>query len=161
MGVHKILIYSRGLSNFIATNMGKSMHTKSIYHKLRKKYINAKSAIALAFFSRVDVATAAATSATGTALATIVGYDPWTWVFGGIGAAIVYVKKEVTTRLDAITNGMISVMLAGLVSPGVSAYLSTKFSIPLSNPYPVAFILSASWPWIVPTLTSIIKFGGK
>lgn len=142
-------------------NMGCPMTTKSIYSTVRKKYINARSALALAFFSRVDVAAAAATSATGTALATMVGYDPWTWVFGGFGAAIVYIKKEVTTRLDAITNGMISVMLAGLVSPGVSAYISTKFSVPLSNPYPVAFVLSASWPWIVPTLMSIFKSGGK
>jgi hypothetical protein len=145
----------------MAITMGCPMTTKSIYSTVRKKYINARSALALAFFSRVDVATAAATSATGTALATIVGYDPWTWVFGGVGAAIVYIKKEVTTRLDAITNGMISVMLAGLVSPGVSAYISTKFSVPLPNPYPVAFILSASWPWIVPTLMSIFKVGGK
>lgn len=135
--------------------------TESYIKRVRKKYLTFKNVVVLAFFSRVDVASAAATSATGTALATVAGYDPWTWVVGGLGAAIVYIKKEVTTRLDAITNGMISVMLAGLVSPGVSIYLSTKFSIPLSSPYPVAFLLSASWPWIVPTLMSIIKFGGK
>ena len=134
--------------------------SRSMSDNLRKKYSRYKrvrSAFLLAFSSRVDVATAAATSATGTALATVGGYDPWVWVVGGLGAAIVYVKKEVTTRLDAITNGIISVMLAGLVSPGITHYLITKFSVALPNPYPVAFLLSAPWPWIVPTLMSVIR----
>lgn len=132
------------------------------YPRVRKKYLSVRNTILFALTSRVDVVTAAAaTSATGTALATISGYDPWVWVVGGLGAAIVYVKKEVTTRLDAITNGVISVMLAGLVSPGITHYLIDAFSVALPNPYPVAFLLSASWPWIVPTLTSVFRAGKK
>lgn len=123
--------------------------------------MNFKNALFLAFFSRVDLATAAVTSAAGTTLATMTGYDPWTWVVGGLGAAIVYIKKEVTTRLDAITNGIISVMLAGIVAPEITYYVAAKFSVALNNPYPVAFILSASWPWIVPTVLSVLKFDKK
>ena len=138
------------------------MTNDSCYLRVRKKF-TVKNTLVLAFFSRVEIATAAAASATGTALATATGYDPWTWVVGGLGAAIVYIKKSGTTRVDAITNGVISVMLAGLVSPGLSHYLATKFSLSFSNPYPVAFVLSASWPWIVPTIMSVIKpiSGGK
>jgi len=146
------------------------MTNESRYLRVRKKFTVKNmlvlaffSRVVLAFFSRVEIATAAAASATGTALATATGYDPWTWVVGGLGAAIVYIKKSGTTRVDAITNGVISVMLAGLVSPGLSHYLATEFSLSFSNPYPVAFILSASWPWIVPTVMSVIKpiSGGK
>jgi uncharacterized membrane protein YdcZ (DUF606 family) len=138
------------------------MTNESCYLRVRKK-LTLKNTLVFAFFSRVEIATAAAASATGTALATVTGYDPWTWVVGGLGAAIVYVKKNVTSRLDAITNGVVSVMLAGLVSPGLSHYLATKFSLAFSTPYPVAFVLSASWPWIVPTIMSVIKpaSGGK
>ena len=135
--------------------------TESYIKRVRKKYLTFKNVVVLAFFSRVDVASAAATSATGTALATVAGYDPWTWVVGGLGAAIVYIKKEVTSRLDAITNSVTSVMLAGLVSPAMTQYATTKFNLPFSNPYPMAFIVSASWPWIVPTLMSIFKSGSK
>lgn len=133
---------------------------RNVYSRILKRCLNFRNAIALAFVSRVDVAAAATTSATGTAIATMAGYDPWTWVFGGMGAAIVYIKKEVTTRLDAITNGIISVMLAGLVSPGVTHYMVKEFSFALTNPYPMAFILSASWPWIVPTLVALITRTG-
>lgn len=138
------------------------MTNESCYLRVRKKF-TVKNTLVLAFFSRVEIATAAAASAAGTALATATGYDPWTWVVGGLGAAIVYIKKAGTTRVDAITNGVISVMLAGLVSPGLSDYLATKLSLTFSNPYPVAFVLSASWPWIVPTVMSVIKpiSGGK
>ena len=135
--------------------------TESYIKRVRKKYLTFKNVVVLAFFSRVDVASAAATSATGTALATVAGYDPWTWVVGGLGAAIVYIKKEVTSRLDAITNSVISVMLAGLVSPAMTQYAATKFNLPFSNPYPMAFIVSASWPWIVPTLMSLFKSDRK
>jgi uncharacterized membrane protein YdcZ (DUF606 family) len=133
--------------------------TDFYFKRIRKKYITWKNMVMLAFFSRVDVASAAATSATGTALATVAGYDPWTWVVGGLGAAIVYIKKEVASRLDAITNSVVSVMLAGLVSPALTDYASHKLSLSLTSPYPVAFILSASWPWIVPILMSVFKVG--
>ena len=135
--------------------------TDFYFKRIRKKYITWKNILVFAFFSRVDVASAAATSATGTALATVAGYDPWTWVVGGLGAAIVYIKKQVTSRLDAITNSVVSVMLAGLVSPALTEYAAAKFNLPFSSPYPMAFIVSASWPWIVPTLISVFKSGGK
>lgn len=137
------------------------MYITLVYRRLRRKYVNARNALALAFLSRVDVSTAAATSAAGTAIAAVGGYDPWTWVIGGLGAAIVYIKKEVTSRMDAITNSAISVSLAGIVSPELTAYAVAKFSIPITSPYPLAFMLSATWPWIIPAMASIIKVNVK
>ena len=106
-------------------------------------------------------AAAVVTSVLGTYIAQILGSDPWTWVFGGIGAAIVYVKKDSTSRLDAITNGIISVLLAGLVAPELAQYLGDKVSPMLTNPYPPAFLLSAAWPWILPSLEILIQASSK
>lgn len=131
------------------------------FKRVRKKYRTLRTIFIFGILHRVDIATATTTSVAGTALATVAGYDPWTWVVGGLGAVIVHIKKEVTSRLDAIANGAISVMLAGLVSPGLTNYVITTFSISLPNSYPMAFLLSASWPWIVPTLLAVLKPGKK
>lgn len=107
-----------------------------------------------------EVATLAS-AATGTAVSTLVGVDPWPWIIGGIGAAIVYVKKASASRYDAAMNGVISVSLAGLVAPPFSAFLGDKVSHALSTPAPVAFLLSASWPWVIPALAAIAGVASK
>ena len=122
----------------------------------RKKYVNARLVLALCFLSHACAAIAASAPAKGAQLV----YDPWTWVVGALGAAIVYIKKDVTTRLDAITNSIISVALAGIVAPELTTYMAARFEITIS-PYPLAFLLSASWPWIIPILSSLLKFGSK
>lgn len=124
----------------------------------RKKYVNARLALALCFLSHAcaAVAVSASTPASGAPLT----YDPWTWVVGALGAAIVYIKKDVTTRLDAITNSIISIALAGIVAPELTTYMAARFEVTIS-PYPLAFLLSASWPWILPILSSLLKFGSK
>ncbi len=123
----------------------------------RKKYVNARLVLALCFLSH---ACAAATVTTAPASGAHLIYDPWTWVVGALGAAIVYIKKDVTTRIDAITNSLISIALAGIVAPELTTYMAARFEITIS-PYPLAFLLSASWPWIIPILSSLLKFGSK
>ena len=83
-------------------------------------------------------------------IADISGHDPWTWIIGGFGAAIVYVKKPAVTRSDAIINSMISVFIAGLISPTISVWFFNKMDLGTVNPYPLAFILSSAWPWLMP-----------
>ena len=77
-------------------------------------------------------------------------HDPWTWIIGSFGAAVVYVKYKPNSKADAVINGFISVMIGGLVSPYLATYLGDHYDKSLSNPYPLAFLLSAFWPWVVP-----------
>lgn len=129
---------------------------------------SAQKLLLIALTQRIELAMAASTAASAAAsTATVLvaveygAYDPWTWVIGAFGAIVVYIKKEATTRIDAIANSAISVVLAGLLSPGITHYIGIEFSVHLSNPYPVAFLLSAAWPWIVPALLSLGKPGKK
>lgn len=100
---------------------------------------------------------AAATAVTAGATAVATGVDPWPWVIGGFGAAIVYVKKPSSSRPDALINSMISVMIGGIVSPLAAAAVSEYLSPKLANQYALAFILSSIWPWLVPALMTKIK----
>lgn len=101
--------------------------------------------------------------AAGTIAASFGKTDPWVWILGGFGAAVVYVKNPPTTKSNALINGMISVLIGGLVSPPVASYCAQHYDPTLASPYPFAFILSAFWPWIVPALLRRIQtmFGGK
>lgn len=118
------------------------------------KGMRARIAIVLVFLLQTCIAYAASSAASSPS------YTPWTWVVGALGAVIVYIKKDVTTRLDAITNSIISIALAGIVAPELASYMSSRFDATFS-PYPLAFLLSASWPWILPVLSSLLKFGSK
>jgi hypothetical protein len=83
--------------------------------------------------------------------------DPWVWVLGGLGAAVVYVKNPPATKSNALINSMISVMIGGLVAPPCAAYCSQHYDQTLASPYPFAFVLSAFWPWLVPALIRRIQ----
>lgn len=85
------------------------------------------------------------------------GQDPWTWVIGGFGAAVVFVKRPAPSKLDAVVNSMISVCVAGLVSPSLALYVANHVDPALGNPHPIAFILSSLWPWLMPIALSKLK----
>lgn len=95
---------------------------------------------------------AAATAATAGATAALTGIDPWPWVIGGFGGAIVYVKKPASTRLDAAANSLISVIIGGIVAPFAASMAAEYVSPKAANTYAFAFVLSAAWPWLVPML---------
>lgn len=100
---------------------------------------------------------AAATAVTAGFTATAAGVDPWPWVIGGFGAAIVYVKKPATTRFDAMANAVISVMIGGFIAPIASAYAAKHWDPSLDAQYAWAFALSVLWPWLVPAAFSYMK----
>lgn len=102
-------------------------------------------------------AAGAATAATAGVAATAAGIDPWPWVIGGFGAAIVFVKRPSLTKADAIINAMISVMIGGIISPWAAAGVAFYVTPNLANSYALAFILSSLWPWLVPIATAKIK----
>jgi MFS family permease len=80
------------------------------------------------------------------------GIDPWPWAIGGFGAAIVFFKKEKVKDSDVIVNSAISIAAGGLVAPLLAGVLAHYTSPELYQPYPLAFILSAVWPWAIPLL---------
>lgn len=117
-----------------------------------------KRLLALALLTRWESG-AAATLVGGAAgiTAGLTGFDPWTWVIGGFGAAIVYVKKPATSKLDAVINSIISVGIGGLISPTAAILLATHVDKSLGNPHPIAFILSSGWPWLISIAVEKIK----
>ena len=124
------------------------------------------STLALVATSKTSAVAAAevaavTSAATGSVVSSIVGVDPWPWIIGGLGAAIVYVKKTSASRYDAAMNGVISVSLGGLVAPPLSAYLGDTVSPALGGSTPVAFLLSAAWPWVIPALAAIAGVTSK
>ncbi len=116
-----------------------------------------KRLLALALLFKGESAVAAAMGTTAGVAATATGHDPWPWIIGGFGAAVVYVKRPATSRQDAIINGAISVLLGGLVAPTLAQYLASHWDPVLANPYPVAFILSCVWPWMIPLVMEKLK----
>jgi hypothetical protein len=122
----------------------------------------------LAFFALLKVDTilsaktaALSAAATGATVAQLAGTDPWIWVVSGIGAGVVYVKKESKSRLDAVTNAVISVALGGLLAPEVPGWAAQHFNIFFTTPYPIAFVVSASWPWAIPFFKSLMPRGNN
>lgn len=89
----------------------------------------------------------------GTTAAIVSKADPWVWIIGGFGAAIVYVKNPPTSRADALVNGMISVMIGGLIAPPVAEYCGEHFDAVFNQKYAMSFVLSASWPWLLPVVS--------
>lgn len=100
---------------------------------------------------------AAATAATAGVVASAAGIDPWPWVIGGFGAAIVYVKRPSTTKPDAVVNALISVMIGGIISPMAAAGVSEFISPKLANQYALALMLSTAWPWLLPAALDRVK----
>lgn len=116
-----------------------------------------KRLLALALLARWESSVAATIGGAAGVTAGLTGQDPWTWIIGGFGAAVVYVKRPAKSRWDAIINSLISVCIAGLVAPSLAAYLAVKVDKALGNPHPVAFILSSAWPWLIPLAMRKLK----
>ena len=95
-------------------------------------------------------AAAASTALAAGATATLVGADPWPWIIGGFGAAVVYVKRPPTTRPDAIVNAAISICMGGIVAPLAAVAVGEYINPKLADGYVMALVLSCLWPWIVP-----------
>lgn len=93
----------------------------------------------------------------GTTAAIVSKADPWVWIIGGFGAAIVYVKNPPRSRADALTNGMISVLIGGLIAPPAAVYCGQHFDPTLNQPYAMSFVLSASWPWLLPIVSKFVS----
>jgi hypothetical protein len=102
-------------------------------------------------------AAAASTALAAGATATLVGADPWPWVIGGFGAAVVYVKRPPTTRPDAIVNAAISICMGGIVAPLAAVAVGEYVNPKLADSYVMAFVLACLWPWIVPLLLKKIQ----
>lgn len=89
---------------------------------------------------------------TASVISASLGFDPFTWIIGGFGAAIVLVKTEHHSQGEDIVNAIISILLAGLVAPWLSTASSEYVSSKIANdmlPYALAFMLSAAWPAII------------
>lgn len=100
-------------------------------------------------FSGESALSTTATIATAGWTAVFIGADPWPWVLGAGGAAVVYAHKQ-ENRAKAMANGLISVMLGGLAAPWIGALLADHAGPLWGNKYAIAFVLSAGWPWIAP-----------
>lgn len=114
-------------------------------------------ALCVAIAAPKSLAAGAATAATAGIAATAAGIDPWPWVIGGFGAAIVYVKRPSSTKADAIINAVISVMIGGLLSPWAASGVAYYLTPSLANNYALAFVLSSLWPWLVPVAMAKIR----
>lgn len=112
--------------------------------KLAKKAILAIATLAA---SKHAIAASVATAAAVAAVAPVVGFDPLTWFFSGIGAVAARLKIVETTRQTAIANGIISVILGGLGGP-YSIAMFMKYDYPQPPVYLCAFILALLWPVI-------------
>jgi hypothetical protein len=85
------------------------------------------------------------------------GHDPWPWVIGAAGAAIVFAKRPATTRLDALVNTLISICIGGLIGPAAAAGAEKYLDLQFDVDYAMCFALSAAWPWVLPGVLTKIK----
>lgn len=108
-----------------------------------------KKLLAFALLAKWESGAAAAIGGTAGLAAGLQGQDPWTWIIGGFGAAVVYVKRPATSKLDAVANSVVSVCIGGLISPTAALLLASHVDKSLANPHPIAFILSSGWPWLI------------
>lgn len=116
-----------------------------------------KRLLTLFLLTRWESGVAATIGGAAGLTASMQGQDPWTWIIGGFGAAIVYVKKPATSKLDAIINSLISVGIGGLISPTAALLLAQHVDTILANPHPIAFVLSSGWPWLISIAADKVK----
>jgi hypothetical protein len=102
-------------------------------------------------------AAAASTALAAGATAAMVGADPWPWIIGGFGAAVVYVKRPPTSRADAIVNAAISICMGGIVAPLAAVAVAEYVNPKLADDYVIALVLSCLWPWLVPMMLKKIQ----
>lgn len=121
------------------------------------KKIIAPIAVASGWFALHKPATAAITGAVAAGTAMQAGLDPWPFAIGAVGAAVVFVKTPPTTRLDAIANALISVMMGGLIAPVAAVAVGEYINPKLASDYALALALSCLWPWLVPAALKKLK----
>lgn len=111
------------------------------------KIIKYSAALILGMFAqKYTFAAGVCAAATAAACASSIGSDPVPWALAAFGAAIAYVKNPPTSRLDAIANAGISVILGGIGAP-VAAALAGKYVAPeLQNSWLMAFAIAVAWP---------------
>ena len=116
------------------------------------------SLVLVIFSSPSKAATALGLSAA--AISSALGFDPFTWVLGAVGASIVLIKTEHKSRAEDVANAVISVFLAGVVAPwgaeAAKAYLPDAVANNLLI-YALAFGLSAGWPLLYKFAEPLIK----
>lgn len=128
-----------------------------------KKMLAALIAWACAKSSHGAAVAAVTAGAVGTALDLS---DPWPWVIGAFGGAVLFLKRDEVSRKDSVGTVMISVVMGGLVAPFAALGWATYVESTFANRYLFALALSAAWPFILPKLLDQIPllpniFGGK
>ena len=95
-----------------------------------------------------SIAGSLAVGVLGASIAKELGFDPFTWMLGALGGVVVLAKVPPTTRLEGLANGMISVIVGGMVAPWAQPAMLeyTKYA---PNVYLVSFVLAALWPWLM------------
>lgn len=96
-------------------------------------------------------------SITAAATAISVGADPLAWVIGAVGATVTYAYKKPHTRMKALSNGLISICIGGIVAPFIGTLVAVKIGSEWANNYVFAFVLSSVWPWVMPILLNSLK----
>lgn len=118
--------------------------------QMRRKII---VAILSLLASKHSIAASTLTGIIGGYVATTLGFDPWTWMLGALGGVIIRAKLPPSSRPDGLINGIISVMLAGLVAPLLSSAMARNLGYQLPNDvYVIAFILASAWPWMIASI---------
>jgi hypothetical protein len=108
-------------------------------------------ALLLATTGKQALATVA-TVATAAATASHFNVDPIPWVIGAAGGTVVYAYRTAASRAHALANGLISVFLGGVGAPYAAVAVSHYIDPVLANPYLMAGVLSATWPWAAPVV---------
>ena len=113
------------------------------------------------------------TGAAASALSVWVGFDPMPWVAGAAGGAIIFLKTEHQSRKETAANGLISVMLGGLVAPwlvraaeiivGKDDYGQAAALVNQHTLYAICFLLAAFWPLFYRVLWPVVmrKIGAE
>lgn len=97
---------------------------------------------------------------TASVVSAMLGFDPFTWAIGSLGAAIVLIKTPHVSKNEDIINSIISILLAGFVAPWAAVASTAYFSDKIVNDmfvYVLAFFLSATWPALIKIGIPIIR----
>lgn len=113
-------------------------------------------AMALAFTGKNALATGASVVVAGVT-AVQLGVDPWPWVIGAMGSTVVYAHKRGATAAHSLSNGVISLLMAGLGAPYAGVLVGKHVGEDYANTYVLAAILSAAWPWLLPFAWGLIR----
>lgn len=115
------------------------------------------AAALFALLAHKHTAAAVVTAALAGASAGSSGGDPIPWAIGAFGAVVVYAHQPPSSRLSALANTGISILIGGLIAPVAALAVAEYISVKLASEYALAFVLSAAWPWALPVLIRKIE----